>query len=223
MKILKRLNRKRIASWVLFADLDLHDFYIRAAKNEKLDHIVKGPHVLKLMRPASLFEMAIVAVPEQQISLVTAYNIRSRMIRRFGDSIEALWTFPRQETLAQASKDQLMACGMSKRKAEYIRELSLKVVEGSIDLTNLKETSDEEVLEYIISLRGLGKSECLLTNDLAVRTTGGKYLGDGACLMPAQVKRALEPFVPYRGITAFYLLAYERLKQKSYLMHLHEQ
>ena len=56
-----------------------------------------------------------------------------------------------------------------------------------------------------------GGSDCVPPNDLAVRTTVGKYLGDGTRLTPAQVKRALEPFAPYRGITAFCLLAYERL------------
>jgi len=86
-------------------------------------------------------------VAEQQILLFAAYKTRSKMIRRFGDSIEGLWAFPRQETSAQASEDQLMPCGLSKREAEYIREFALKVVEGSIDLDKLKESSDEEVRE----------------------------------------------------------------------------
>jgi 3-methyladenine DNA glycosylase/8-oxoguanine DNA glycosylase len=41
----------------------------------------------------------------------------------------------------------------------------------------------------------------------------GKYLGDGPRPTAGQVEQLLEPFRPYRGILAFYLLAYDRLEK----------
>ena len=217
---------KKLAEWVLFAELNLRGFYRVSHRNKKINHIVKRLHGLKPMRPASLFEMAVIAVIEQQISLIASYRIRERMIKRFGDSIDGLWAFPCVETLAEAAVDELMACGLSKRKAEYIRGLALKVCDRSVDLNTLKTMSDEDVRQYMTSIRGfgpwsadyilirgLGRTDCVPANDLALRTTVGKYLGDGTRLSPEKVREVLEPFAPYRGMAAFYLLAYEKMSK----------
>jgi 3-methyladenine DNA glycosylase/8-oxoguanine DNA glycosylase len=76
---------KRIARWIIFADLDLLPFYRIAASHSILGPMTQELHGLKPMRPASLFEMLVIAITEQQISLAAAYRIRTRIIERFGD------------------------------------------------------------------------------------------------------------------------------------------
>jgi DNA-3-methyladenine glycosylase II len=216
---------REVAEGVLFAGLDLGPFYGLAEKHKKLGPIVKQLWGLKPIRTVSLFEMAVIAITEQQISLAAAYRIRSRVIECFGERIDSLWAFPTAGVLARASLQELQACGLSVRKSEYISDFSRKVADGSFDLNALKGMADDEVRATItrlrgfgpwsanyILVRGLGRTDCVPADDLGVRTVVGKYLGDGSRMTPAQVEKTLKPFVPYRGLAAFYLLVYNRLE-----------
>jgi hypothetical protein len=57
----------RIVEWALFTELDVKPLYKLVSKNSKLKPLTRELHGLKPMRPISLFEMAVVAVTEQQI------------------------------------------------------------------------------------------------------------------------------------------------------------
>jgi DNA-3-methyladenine glycosylase II len=210
--------------WIVLADLDLRPFYRLAANNPVISPATRLFHGMKPIRPATLFEMAVDAVIEQQISLAAARRIRSRVVVRFGERKAGLWIFPAPETLAQASPEELRACGLSGRKSEYINGLARNVVEGSVDLDGLKGMSDNEVRSMIsgirgfgrwsadyILIRGLGRPDAVPVDDLAVRTIVGKYLGNGKRMTAVQVEQVLKPFAPFRGMAVFYLLVYHRL------------
>ena len=92
-----------IAAWVLFADMDLTPFYRQVESHPLFGPLTARLYGLKPMRPASLLEMAVTAIIEQQISLAAAYKIRARLVERFGDRVEDLWVFPTAGRLARAS------------------------------------------------------------------------------------------------------------------------
>ena len=119
----------------------------------------------------------------------------------------------------------LFACGLSHRKAEYIRDLARGVAAGTIDLDALRGMSDEAVRAFICALRGfgawsadyilvrgLGRVDCIPFDDLGVRDVAGKYLGRGKRVSARSVERLIRPFAPYRGLAIFYLLLANRLK-----------
>jgi DNA-3-methyladenine glycosylase II len=60
--------------------------------------------------------------------------------------------------------------------------------------------------DYIL-VRGLARPDCVPIDDLAIRSVVGEYLGQGPRITAAEVEEKLEPFRPYRGLLAFYLLA----------------
>jgi DNA-3-methyladenine glycosylase II len=215
---------KRLARWIIFADLDLSPFYQIAASHPVLGPVVRKLHGLKPMRPESLFEMLVVAITEQQISLAAAYRIRMRLIERFGDPVDGLWVFPTPMRLSESSVEDLMACGLSRRKAEYVKGLSFKVTSGELDLNRLESMPDEDVRSLLLEVRGLGpwsadyflvrglsRPDRVPVDDLGIRSVVGRYLGRGQRLSPQGTMRKLSPFKPYRGLAAFYLLAYTRL------------
>jgi DNA-3-methyladenine glycosylase II len=215
---------ERIAKWITFADLDLRPFYRVAASHAVLGSITRELSGLKPMRPASLFEMLVVAITEQQISMAAAYRIRTRVIERYGDPVDGLWVFPTPRRLSESSVIHLMACGLSRRKAEYIKELAYRVTHKLIDLDRLEMMSDEDVRSLLVQERGLGpwsaeyvlvrglsRPDRIPADDLGVRRVAGRYLGRGQRLSPTGTMRKLSPFKPYRGLAAFYLLAYDRL------------
>jgi 3-methyladenine DNA glycosylase/8-oxoguanine DNA glycosylase len=115
---------ERIAGWITFADLNLLPFYRLAAPHAVLGPITQELYGLKPLRPASLFEMLIIAVTEQQISLAAAYRIRMRIIERFGDPVNGLRVFPTPTRLSESSIADLLTCGLSRRKAEYVKGLA---------------------------------------------------------------------------------------------------
>jgi len=124
---------------------------------------------LKPTRPVSLFEMAVVAITEQQISLAAAYRIRSRIIQRFGEPVGDRWIFPVPRTLAEASVEDLRSCGLSRQKAGYIHDLAISIIDGSVDLNSLKSINDEKAREAIMNLHGLGRwsADYILVRGLA--------------------------------------------------------
>ena len=120
---------------------------------------------LKHFRPASVFEMAVIAIAEQQISLAAAYRIRERLVRRFGQEVGGVWLFPDPERLSGANPSELTSCGLSSRKAEYVSELARSVGHGSLDLDSMKAMGDDEARglkrpnQLIIAPRGRGQTE----------------------------------------------------------------
>jgi DNA-3-methyladenine glycosylase II len=217
---------KQIARWIIFADLDLRPFYRIAASHPILGTITKELHGLKPMRPASLFEMLVIAITEQQISLAAAYRIRTRIIERYGERVNGLWVFPTPRGLSESSVAELMKCGLSQRKAEYVKGVAYEVANGLLDLDRLEAMSDEDVRFRLLQIRGLGpwsaeyflvrglsRPDRVPADDLGIRSVVGRYLGRGQRLSPKGTHRKLSAFKPYRGLAAFYLLAYERMSK----------
>ena len=217
---------KSVAEWVVLSELNLVPFYSISEKHKKLGPIISRLYGLKHLRPATIFEMAVIAVTEQQISLAAAYRIRHRLVERFGRKIESFWLFPTPAVLSDAPLQELTSCGLSLRKAGYIKDLSMAVSDGRLDLESTKRMDDDNVRNFIegqrgfgrwsanyILIRGLGRPDAVPSDDLGIRTILGYYLGDGSRMSPAQVEESLEQFRPYRGLAMFYFLADWRLSK----------
>ena len=215
---------RSVVEWVLFAELDLSPFYKLIAGHPKLAFITEKLYGLKPSRPVSLFEMAVTAITEQQISLAAAYKIRARLVQRFGEPVEDQWIFPEPTALAGASLEDLRSCGLSRQKSEYIRGLAGKIAAGSFDLDSLKNMDTDQAREEImdprgfgrwsadyILIRGLARPDCIPVDDLGIQHVVGKYLGNGPRATSKEVAEKLKPFRPYRGLLAFYFLAAHRL------------
>jgi DNA-3-methyladenine glycosylase II len=59
--------------------------------------------------------------------------------------------------VATANLEFLRTAGLSQRKAEYIQGLAEKFSSGELSARMLIEASDEELLEKLIAVRGLGR------------------------------------------------------------------
>jgi DNA-3-methyladenine glycosylase II len=212
--------------WLISADLDLRPFYRIANRHALMRSITKKFAGLKPLRPSSLFELAVATITEQQLSLAAAYHIRSRLTERFGAAIAGLRAFPAPRTLAGASLSELRTCGLSLRKAEYVKEFASKVANGTLDLVALGNMTVEEAHARLLAqrgfgewstryvlLRGLGCSDCLPASDTGLRRSVGKSLARGQRLGAKRLQELLEPFVPFRGLAAFYLSVAARMPE----------
>lgn len=193
---------------------DLGGFYEWAGRDEVL-----GPATRRLegFRPpltTDPFEMLVGAITSQQVSLRSASSIRNRVIERFGERVGEAWAFPTRARIAAASPEELYACGLTRRKAEYVVGLA----RADLDLGGLAALPDDEVRARLVALRGLGEwtAEWFLarhlarphawpSGDLALRkAVADLYRG-------LDVRAARERFHPYENLAAHYLLLAQRV------------
>ncbi len=194
---------------LLGGPFELAPFYAWAAGDAVL-----GPITVKLagLRPPLApdpFEALVTSITAQQVSLFSAFAIRTRLIERFGVRADVAYAFPTRERLAAAAEDELLAVGFSRRKAEYVVGLA----RSDLDLGELGGLEDDEVRARIVALRGLGPwtAEWFLARhlgrprawpagDLALRKAVEVLYGVGV----EEMGHRLEPF---QNLSAHYLLS----------------
>jgi DNA-3-methyladenine glycosylase II len=60
------------------------------------------------------------------------------------------------ETIAAMSPEQLRALGVSPQKASYLHDLARRVQDGSLRLNRLSQHADEQVIEKLVAVKGIG-------------------------------------------------------------------
>lgn len=98
--------------------------------------------------------------------------------------------FPTPAQVAPCTVPFLRTAGLSERKAEYIKGLAEKFQSGDLSASMLIHATDEEVLEKLIAVRGLGKwsvemfatfglkrMDILSTGDLGVQRGMAAWVG----------------------------------------------
>ena len=123
-----------------------------------------GPFQLTLQR--NRFRMLVGSIISQQLSTVVARTIRNRL-----EAAVAPGTLT-PERVGQFEKHQLRSLGLSNQKAEYILDLSSKVLDGSVQLSSLGRKDDEEVIQELTVIRGIGRWHGADVSDLFSGSTG---------------------------------------------------
>jgi DNA-3-methyladenine glycosylase II len=104
----------------------------------------------------------------QQVSGAAAKSIKRKFVALFNkntidiransaDEHYTSGTFPTPEEVAKCDITTLRTAGLSQRKAEYIHGLAEKFASGELSAQMLLSASDEDVLEKLTAVRGLGR------------------------------------------------------------------
>jgi DNA-3-methyladenine glycosylase II len=120
------------------------------------------------------------------------------------------------EALAAVPDADLRAAGLSAAKLASLRDLSTKVLDGTVTLRSTSRLSDDEVIERLVTVRGIGRwtAEMFLmfelrrldvwpVDDLGVRQGYGLAWGIDAPT-PRQLQPLGDRFRPYRSVVARY-------------------
>ena len=131
---------------------DRPEYWNRAKKelsrnDEVLHEIINEFDDLELVSRGDIFYTLIRSVIGQQISVKAASTVWSRFCERIGD-IEP-------NNILSADIEELRSCGLSQRKAEYV--IGISESWSDYDSLEWKEMSDEEIIQELIKLRGVGK------------------------------------------------------------------
>ena len=106
--------------------------------------------VAERMRGGSHFSDLARIVVGQQVSTAAAATVWTRICEAFGGEA------PSAEVVIGAD-EVLRACGLSGRKASYVVGIGEAIVAGEFEPEALARASDEQVIEQLTALRGLGR------------------------------------------------------------------
>ena len=119
--------------------------------------------------------------------------------------------------VAAASVEELQAFGMTYGKAGYIHDFALHVQDGSFDIAAVERMGDDEAIEALASLRGVGRwtAEMILTfclnrpdvfayDDLAIQR-GLRMLYHHRRITRKLLERYRRRFSPYCSVASLYL------------------
>lgn len=95
----------------------------------------------------------------QQVSGAAAKSIKDRFVALFnteGDGSGNEKRFPTPEEIVRVDIATLRTAGLSQRKAEYIQGLAQKFASGELSARMLLNASDQELVDKLTAVRGLG-------------------------------------------------------------------
>jgi DNA-3-methyladenine glycosylase II len=168
-----------------------------------------GPCVLRAPQSDDFTALAR-AIVFQQLTGKAALTIWGRVVAALDGSTSP----PR---VATASQEELRAAGLSRNKAASIKDLAAKAVDGSVPLMHMQDLSDEEIIERLSTVRGIGvwTAEMFLifqlrrldvwpVGDLGVRKGYARAFAFEAPPTPKELDPLGEVFRPFRTVAAWY-------------------
>jgi DNA-3-methyladenine glycosylase II len=182
------------------------------SRDPVLVHLIAlaGPIKHRPRDPDGHFGALVRAIVYQQLAGRAAQAIHGRVLAAVGEPLTP-------ETLTAVPDEALRAAGLSGNKLASLRDLSAKILDGSVDLSGVARRSDDELLAALVAVRGIGRwtAEMFLmmelrrldvwpVDDLGVRQGYGLAWE----LDPPPTAKALDPlgdrFRPYRSVVARY-------------------
>ena len=136
------------------AGLVLPPFWAKARRHLQgadptLARIIAGHPRARLSSRGDGFTTLARSIVGQQISVKAADSVWNRLRERCPD--------PSPEALLRRRITTLRSCGLSERKAEYLRDLARHFADGLIDPAELAGQSDAEVIARLTAIRGIGR------------------------------------------------------------------
>lgn len=159
-------------------------------------------------------------VLEQQVSLASAQAAYLRLVERIGE--------PDPEALLGLNDEDLKSIGFSRQKTRYAREISTRMIDGSLDLERVG-TSGERGRRELLSVTGIGPwtTECYFlfvvgepdvwpTGDRALYVSMARNLSLDVVPDGSTGDSIAEAWSPYRS-TAARMLWHDYLGGRAYV------
>ncbi|MEN6462477.1 MAG: DNA-3-methyladenine glycosylase 2 family protein [Syntrophomonas sp.] len=178
-------------------------------KDKKLGLAIDRIGMIERKVIPDLFTALISSIVSQQISSKAAATVWNRMQEHF----EAIMPL----TIASATIEEIQQCGLSTRKAGYIKGIGEAVVQGELNISEFPQLLDSEIIKRLSSLHGVGvwtaemlmifsmqRPDIVSWGDLAIRR-GIMNLYGLKELDKAKFERYKKRYSPYGSVASLYL------------------
>jgi DNA-3-methyladenine glycosylase II len=151
------------------------------------------------------------AIVYQQLNGKAALTIFKRFAALAGEPLTP-------EGIMKVTGLQMRAAGLSKQKSSYLRDLAERTHRGQLNFEGLAELSDEEVIEHLTQVKGIGvwtahmflmfslrRPNVLPTGDFGVKMAIKKHYKKRKPPNPKQMEKIAKCWEPYRSVACWYL------------------
>jgi DNA-3-methyladenine glycosylase II len=127
------------------------EYTLHLAKDKKIKKLIDhhGPFTLKKQKNICTYLCA--SIMSQQLSTKVADVIYQRFLNLY-DGNE-----PSPEQIVATAPETLRAIGLSNAKVSYVQNVARFAIEHGMEPARLNKMSDEEVIEYLIQIKGVGR------------------------------------------------------------------
>lgn len=181
------------------------------SKDKKLAAVIDRIGHIDRKVDNDLFSSVVHHIIGQQISTAAQATLWDRLSDKVGD-VSA-------DSISSLNRDELQSIGMTYKKADYILDFTEKVREGSFDISALDHMADEQVIQELSSLKGIGvwTAEMIMTfcmqrpdvvsyGDLAI-IRGMRMLYRHKEIDKVKFERYRKRYSPYGTVASLYLWA----------------
>lgn len=181
----------------------------------KLGAVIKriGPCELHAYAPKDPFETLCMSIASQQLSTKAAATIFGRFKDLFPPDRK-----PAPDRVMTLTDDEIRAAGFSRPKVTFIKDLAAHVIDGRLDLAKLRKHSDDEVMQQLVAVKGigrwtaeifllfrLGRPDVLPADDLGLMNAVQRAYGLRKRPDAKKLRQMGETWRPYRSVAAWYL------------------
>jgi DNA-3-methyladenine glycosylase II len=158
------------------------------------------------------FPALVRTITAQQISTKAAATIHGRLVALMPGGVAT------PAGLLELTDDQLRQAGLSRQKAAYLRDLAAKVASGELPVDTLDAMADEEVIEAIVKVKGLGRwsaemflmfrlrrPDVLPVDDLGIVNAIQRLYKLRKKPKADRIRKIGETWRPYRTVACWYL------------------
>jgi O-6-methylguanine DNA methyltransferase len=174
-----------------------------------------GEPSIVLREESTIYFSLVRAIVSQQLSVKAAGTIFRRLCDKFQSYPKGLCA----QNFLLISHEELRECGLSRNKVLSIHDLSERTLSGEIPtLTKLKKMSDDEIIESLTCVRGigqwtvemllifhLGRPDVLAVDDLGLRLGHACMLGRQGETTRKELDEYGQLWRPYRSVASWYL------------------
>ena len=121
-----------------------------SSKDKVMKNLIKRYDDTTLSTRKDVFYSLCKSIIGQQISVAAANSV----YKKFNTACKGKIT---PQSVKKLGITKLKKCGLSKQKAKGIKELSIKFINKSFDPSLIKKMSDEDAINYLSSLRQIGR------------------------------------------------------------------
>ena len=148
------------SKWKDYFDLDADYAAYRAAVDTAdvfLTGAAEAGRGIRILRQDP-WEMLVTFIVSQRKNIPAIKACVEALCRKYGrliDEENCIFAFPTPQALAAASEDDLKNCSLGYR-VPYVKAAAEDVCSGKLDLDAVSALSDEELLEALMTVRGVG-------------------------------------------------------------------
>jgi DNA-3-methyladenine glycosylase II len=121
------------------------------AKDKKLGKLIDSSNPHKLVRRKNICTYLCASIMSQQLSTRVADVIYKRFINLYGGKE------PGPQQILDTPSETLRGIGLSNAKVSYVKNVAQFELESGMDPKKLAKMSNEEVIEYLVVIKGVGR------------------------------------------------------------------